>query len=343
MSQTALGVIGAGRIGRMHAENLVHHIPEAEVRAVASPHLDEGWAQELGIPVRSTENSTVFGDPQIDAVVITAPSGLHSELICQAAAAGKHIFCEKPVGFEEGPIEAAIEAAKAAGVQLQVGFNRRFDPDVCALADAVRSGDIGELHGLRVINRDPSSPPIEFVKRSGGLFFDFAIHDFDTVRFLSGSEVEEVYAAGAVLIDPGIGDAGDIDTAITSVRLSNGALCVIDNSRQARYGYDQRFEAFGTGGNLVVDNTRPTIRESFLEDGVYTDLPPANFVTRYRDAFVAELAAFVKCVREKTDVAVSAEDALAAVRVARAAKLSSDENRPVQLDDAALTAGGANR
>jgi myo-inositol 2-dehydrogenase/D-chiro-inositol 1-dehydrogenase len=302
MSQTALGVIGAGRIGRMHAENLVHHIPEAEVRAVASPHLDEGWAQELGIPVRSTENSTVFGDPQIDAVVITAPSGLHSELICQAAAAGKHIFCEKPVGFEEGPIEAAIEAAKAAGVQLQVGFNRRFDPDVCALADAVRSGDIGELHGLRVINRDPSSPPIEFVKRSGGLFFDFAIHDF-----------------------------------------SNGALCVIDNSRQARYGYDQRFEAFGTGGNLVVDNTRPTIRESFLEDGVYTDLPPANFVTRYRDAFVAELAAFVKCVREKTDVAVSAEDALAAVRVARAAKLSSDENRPVQLDDAALTAGGANR
>jgi myo-inositol 2-dehydrogenase/D-chiro-inositol 1-dehydrogenase len=343
MNQTHVGVIGAGRIGRMHTENLVRHIPEAVVRAVASPHLDHGWAKELGIPVRSVDNGVIFGDREIDAVVITAPSGYHSELICQAAQAGKHIFCEKPVGFDERPIEDAISAAKSAGVQLQVGFNRRFDPDVRALANAVRAGEIGELHGLRVINRDPSSPPIEFVKRSGGLFFDFAIHDFDTVRFLSGFEVEEVYAAGAVLIDPEIGDAGDIDTAITSMRLSNSALCVIDNSRQALYGYDQRFEAFGTKGNLVVDNTRPTIRESFLEDGVYTDLPPADFVTRYRDAFVAELAAFVKCVRDQSPVSVSAADALAAVRIARAAKLSSGENRPVRLDDPALSKGGASR
>ena len=343
MNQTTVGVIGAGRIGRMHTENLVHHIPEAEVKAVASPHLDEDWAEGLGIPNRLTDNSAVFDDPEIEAVVITAPSGLHSELIQQAAAAGKHVFCEKPIGFEDGPIEDAIAAARTAAVQLQVGFNRRFDPDICALADAVRGGEIGELHGLRVINRDPSSPPIEFVKRSGGLFFDFAIHDFDTVRFLSGSEIEEVYAARAVLIDPKIGDAGDVDTAITSLRLTNGALCVIDNSRQARYGYDQRFEAFGTGGNLVVDNTRPTIKESFLENGVFTDLPPENFVTRYRDAFIAELAAFVKAVQNQTGVAVSAEDALAAVRVARAAKLSADENRPVRLVDAASTAGGASR
>jgi myo-inositol 2-dehydrogenase/D-chiro-inositol 1-dehydrogenase len=343
MKQTTVGVIGAGRIGRMHTENLVRHIPEAEVRAVASPHLDNGWAEELGIPKRSNDNSAVFDDTDIEAVVITAPSGLHSELICRAAEAGKHIFCEKPVGFDEQAIEEAISAAKSAGVQLQVGFNRRFDPDICQLAADVGDGKVGELHGLRVINRDPSSPPIDFVKRSGGMFFDFAIHDFDTIRFLSGSEIEEVYAAGTVLIDPAIGDAGDIDTAITTLRLANGALCVIDNSRQARYGYDQRFEAFGTKGNLVVDNTRPTIRESFLENGVYTDLPPANFVTRYEDAFIAELAAFVGCVREKTPVSVSAEDALAAVRVARAAKLSSDENRPVRLDDAALAGEGAGR
>jgi myo-inositol 2-dehydrogenase/D-chiro-inositol 1-dehydrogenase len=285
----------------------------------------------------------IFSDLEIDAVVITAPSGLHSELICQAAQAGKHIFCEKPVGFDERPIEDAISAAKSAGVQLQVGFNRRFDPDVRALANAVRAGEIGELHGLRVINRDPSSPPVDFVRRSGGLFFDFAIHDFDTVRFLSGSEIEEVYAAGAVLIDPEIGKAGDLDTAITSLRLANGALCVIDNSRQARYGYDQRFEAFGTRGNLVIDNTRPTIKESFLENGVFTDLPPASFVTRYKDAFIAELAAFTKCVQNHSEVSVTAEDALAAVRVARAAKLSLDENRPVRLDDDALTAEGTRR
>jgi myo-inositol 2-dehydrogenase/D-chiro-inositol 1-dehydrogenase len=336
MSQIKVGVVGAGRIGRMHTENLVRHVPEAEVGAVASPHLDHGWAEGLGIPRRTNDNSAVFDDPAIDAVVITAPSGLHSELICAAAKAGKHIFCEKPVGFEEKPIEDAISAAESAGVRLQVGFNRRFDPDICRLAGDVRDGEVGELHGLRVINRDPSAPPIDFVKRSGGLFFDFAIHDFDTIRFLSGSEIEEIYAAGTVLIDPAIGEAGDIDTAITSIRLSNGALCVIDNSRQARYGYDQRFEAFGTRGNLVVDNTRPTIRESFLEGGVYTDLPPVNFVERYKAAFVAELAAFVGCIREDKPVSVSAEDALAAVRVARAAKLSSDENRPVRLDDAAL-------
>jgi myo-inositol 2-dehydrogenase/D-chiro-inositol 1-dehydrogenase len=343
MNQTTVGVIGAGRIGKMHTENLVHHIREAEVRAVASPHLDEGWAKGLGIPVRSTDNSAVLDDTEIETVVITAPSGHHSELIRQAAAAGKHIFCEKPVGFDEGPIEEAIAAAKTAGVQLQVGFNRRFDPNVCRLAEAVRDGEVGDLHGLRVINRDPAAPPIDFVKRSGGMFFDFAIHDFDTIRFLSNSEIEEIFAAGAVLIDPDIGKAGDIDTAIITLRLANGALCVIDNSRQARYGYDQRFEAFGSKGNLVVDNTRPTIRESFLENGVYTDLPPTTFVERYRDAFVAELQAFVRCVQEKKPVSVSADDALAAVKAAKAAKKSMDENRPVRVDAVAQAAGENSR
>jgi myo-inositol 2-dehydrogenase/D-chiro-inositol 1-dehydrogenase len=341
MKQTTVGIIGAGRIGRMHAENLVRHVPEADVTAVASPHLDDAWAAELGIPSRSTDNGSVFSDPEIEAVVITAPSGLHSELICQAAAAGKHVFCEKPVGFEEEAIENAIAAARSAGVQVQVGFNRRFDPDVCALADAVHNGELGVLHGLRVINRDPASPPIDFVKRSGGLFFDFAIHDFDTIRYLSGSEIEEVYAAGAVLIDPAIGDAGDIDTAITSLRLANGALCSIDNSRQARYGYDQRFEAFGTKGNMMVDNTRPTIRESFLEDGVYTDLPPTNFVERYREAFIAELRAFVTCVQTGAPVSVTADDALAAVRIAKVAKRSMIENRPIKVASEYEVAGSS--
>jgi myo-inositol 2-dehydrogenase/D-chiro-inositol 1-dehydrogenase len=336
-----MGVIGAGRIGRMHTENLVTHIPEAEVRAVASPHLDDGWAEGLGIPIRSVNNAAVLGDPDIVAVVITAPSGLHSELIVEAAAAGKHVFCEKPVGFDEEPIEKAIAAAEAAGVQLQVGFNRRFDPDVCRLAEAVRDGDVGELHGLRVINRDPAAPPIDFVKRSGGMFFDFAIHDFDTVRFLSGSEIEEVFAAGAVLIDPAIGNAGDIDTAIITLRLANGALCVLDNSRQARYGYDQRFEAFGSKGNFVADNLRATTIESFLEGGVFTDLPPVNFVERYREAFIAELRAFVCCVQTGKPVSVTANDALAAVRAAAAARRSMTENRPVEVAAESAAAGSS--
>jgi myo-inositol 2-dehydrogenase/D-chiro-inositol 1-dehydrogenase len=339
-NRTAVGVIGAGRIGKMHAENLVHHVPEARVKAVASPHIDESWAAELGIPVATRDNELVFRDPEIAAVIITAPSGLHVELIRLAAQQGKHIYCEKPVAFEADAIEDAISAAQAAGVQLQVGFNRRFDPSVCRLARAVREGEVGELHGLRVVNRDPKAPPIDFVKRSGGMFFDFTIHDLDTVRFVSGREIEEVYAAGAVLIDPEIGEAGDIDTAIVSLRLEGGALCVIDNSRETNYGYDQRFEAFGSQGNFVVDNLRPTTVESFLESGVFTDAPLPSFIERYQDAFIGELRAFIRCVRDGSQVSVTAEDALAAVRAAGAARSSMLTNRPVRL---AEYTGGPNR
>jgi myo-inositol 2-dehydrogenase/D-chiro-inositol 1-dehydrogenase len=341
MSRAAVGVIGAGRIGKMHAENLVHHVPEAHVKAVASPRIDEEWATELGIPVTTRDNDAVLQDPEIDAVVITAPSGLHVELIRRAAQEGKHIYCEKPVAFEPAPIEEAVAAVKAAGVQLQVGFNRRFDPSIRRLARAVRDGEVGELHGLRVINRDPKAPPIEFVKRSGGMFFDFTIHDLDTVRFLSGSEIEELYAVGANLVDPSIGEAGDIDTAVITLRLEGGALCVIDNSRQTHYGYDQRFEAFGSDGNLVVDNTRPTTVESFLEDGVFIDRPHPSFIERYREAFIAELRAFVRCVCDGSAVEVTAEDALAAVRAAGAATTSMMENRPVRLAEATVVKGGS--
>jgi myo-inositol 2-dehydrogenase/D-chiro-inositol 1-dehydrogenase len=339
-NRTAVGVIGAGRIGKMHAENLVHHVPEAWVKAVASPHIDEIWAAELGIPVATRDNEAVFRDPEIAAVVITAPSGLHVELIRLAAQQGKHIYCEKPVAFEPSPIEDAIAATKAAGVQLQVGFNRRFDPSILRLAQAVQDGEVGELHGLRVVNRDPKAPPIDFVKRSGGMFFDFTIHDLDTVRFISGREIEEVYAAGAVLVDPEIGNAGDIDTAIITLRLEGGALCVIDNSRQSNYGYDQRFEAFGSKGNFVVDNLRPTTVESFLESGVFSDMPLPSFIERYQEAFIGELRAFIRCVRDGSPVSVAAEDALAAVRAAGATRSSMLSNRPLRV---AEHTGGSSR
>jgi myo-inositol 2-dehydrogenase/D-chiro-inositol 1-dehydrogenase len=331
MSLITVGVVGVGRIGRMHTENLVHHVPGVRVKAAASPRIDEGWAGELGIPVATRDNEVVFQDPEIDAVIITAPSGRHVELIRRAAQEGKHIYCEKPVAFEPGPIEDTIAATKAAGVQLQVGFNRRFDPSIRRLAEAVLDGEVGDLHGLRIVNRDPKAPPIEFVKRSGGMFFDFTIHDLDTARFLSGREIEEVYAAGAVLVDPEIGSAGDIDTAIVTLRLEGGALCVIDNSRQTNYGYDQRFEVFGSNGNFVVDNLRPTSVESFVESGVFRDTPHPSFIERYQDAFIHELQSFIACVRDGTPVSVTAEDALAAVRAAGAARISMLENRPVRL------------
>jgi myo-inositol 2-dehydrogenase/D-chiro-inositol 1-dehydrogenase len=336
MNQTTLGVIGAGRIGRMHTENLVHHIPDAEVKAVASPHLDEGWAEDLGIPVRSTNNSAIFEDPEIDAVVITAPSGIHCELISQAAAAGKHVFCEKPVAFEPGPIEDVQLAAERAGIILQVGFNRRSDPSLLDLVKAVREDRIGAVHTVRVTNRDPKAPPIDFVKRSGGIFLDFLIHDFDTIRYLADSEIVEVYATGAVLIDPEIGAAGDIDTAMVTARLANGALAVIDASRQAVYGYDQRFEVFGSGGSVAVNNTTPSMRVVSTTAGVVGRTPHDGFVSRYQGAFIAELSGFLAAVRGDSPVVAGVEDALAAVCAAVAARESFNQNQPVRL---AKTAG----
>jgi len=314
MSHTTVGLIGAGRIGRVHAENLVQ-IPEAHLRGVASPHLDETWAEGLGIPVRSTDVNAIFNDPSIEAVVITTSSDLHVELIRLAAAAGKHIFCEKPVAFEPGPIEEILSIAANAGVKLQVGFNRRFDPSLLKASEAVRKGD----------------------------FFDFTVHDFDTVRFLSGSEIVELFAVGEVLIDPRIGAAGDIDTAVITLRLANGALAVIDNSRHAVYGQDQRFEVFGSSGSLAIDNTRATFVTTSTSKGVFTERLHGSFGDRYREAFVAELRGFLSSVREDRPVAVGAEDALAAVRAAHAARKSLAENRPIRLNEAlkAVEAVGA--
>ena len=332
MNQTTVGVIGAGRIGKMHTENLVHGVPEAFVKAVASPHVDQDWAKSLSIPVVAVDNAAVIDDPEIEAVVITAPSGCHAELIGQAAASGKHVFCEKPVAFEPETIEEVLEAVGRAGIQLQVGFNRRSDPSLLDLMEAVSNGQIGDIHTVRVTNRDPKAPPIDFVKRSGGLFFDFVIHDFDTVRFLSGSEIVEVYAMGGVLVDPEIGAAGDIDTAVVSLRLASGALAVIDNSRQAVYGYDQRFEVFGSAGSVMVDNTTPSRRVVNTTDGVVGRTPHDGFVSRYREAFVTELQSFLGAVRGETAVVAGAEDALAAVRAAVAAQESFHQQKPVRLD-----------
>ncbi len=338
--KTTVGVIGAGRIGKMHTENLVHAVPQAFVKAIASPHLDEGWAEGLGIPVRSIDNSVVLGDPEIEAVIITASSGLHAELIHQAAEAGKHIFCEKPVAFEPGLIAEVRDAVQKAGVQLQVGFNRRSDPSLLDLVEAVRDGQIGDVHTVRVTNRDPKAPPIDFVKRSGGIFLDFLIHDFDTIRYLSGSEIVEVYAAGGVLIDPEIGAAGDIDTAMVTARLANGALAVIDASRQAVYGYDQRFEVFGSNGSVAVDNTTPSVRVVSTTAGVVGRNPHDGFVSRYQDAFIAELRGFLAAVRGDSPVVAGADDALAAVRAAVAARESFNQNRPVRLPETAGVTGG---
>src|SRR5512147_2731528 len=253
------GVIGAGRIGKIHAENLATRISGVEVAAIAD--VDSKAAQELAIrlhvPVAVEDYHAILADPTIDAVAICSSTDTHARIVIEAAQAGKHIFCEKPIDHNLAKIDAALDAVDKAGVKLQIGFNRRFDPNFRKVRQMVRDGKIGDVHILRITSRDPAPPPIEYVKVSGGIFFDMAIHDFDMVRYLSGDEVEEVYVVGGVLVDPRIGEVGDIDTAITALTFKGGAIGSIDNSRKAVYGYDQRVEVFGSEGMVTALNNAP--------------------------------------------------------------------------------------
>ena len=251
-----VGLVGAGRIGRLHAENLAYRIPEAELVAVSDIFVEaaESVAADLQIPAAYQDHRRLLEDESIQAVLICSSTDTHAQIMEEAAEAGKQIFCEKPIALDLGRIDQALDAVDQAGVKLQVGFNRRFDPNFRRAQEIVAAGEIGEPHLLRITSRDPEPPPVEYVKLSGGIFLDMTIHDFDMARFLMGSEVEEIYAAGGVLVDPEIGRAGDIDTAIVTLYFANGALGTIDNSRQAVYGYDQRVEVFGSGGMVAVSN-----------------------------------------------------------------------------------------
>jgi myo-inositol 2-dehydrogenase/D-chiro-inositol 1-dehydrogenase len=330
-----VAVIGAGRIGRVHAENLAYRIPSAKLVAIADVVDDaaRGLASDLGIPKVAHDYNEVLQDKQVDAVVICSSTDTHAQIMQDAAKAGKHIFCEKPIALDLAKIDHALSVVDGAGVLLQVGFNRRFDPSFKRVHDLVAEGEIGEPHLLRITSRDPAPPPLAYVKVSGGIFLDMTIHDFDMARFLVGSEVEQVYAAGAVLVDPEIGRAGDLDTAVVTLRFANGALGVIDNSRKAVYGYDQRVEVFGSKGVAQAENKTPD--SVVLSDalGVHSTLPLHFFVERYAEAYVAEMCAFIDCVREGKSPPVTGKDARIPVVMGYAAKKSTEEGRPVRLSE----------
>ena len=326
------GLIGAGRIGKMHAENIILHFPDVLLKAVAGHDLDENWAETLGIPVRSNDENVVINDSEIEAVVIAASSTAHVALIKSSAQNGKHIFCEKPVAFDPEGVTEAIEAVEVSGVVLQVGFNRRFDPSYMRVREIVKSGKIGMTHVIRITNRDPKRQTADMVDKSGGLFFDFCIHDFDMARYISGCEVEKVYSAGAVLIDPEIEKLGDIDTALITLQMTDSTLCVIDVSRETNYGYDQQLEVFGSKGSIRALNTTPTSTILSTAKGVFTDKLHYSFVERYREAYVAELREFFTSVRNQTLPTVTGQDALQAVKIARAAELSFKKNRPIMVE-----------
>jgi len=333
-----IGIIGAGRIGKLHAENIMHHVIQAELVAIADVFVDQikDWAEGLGIKTVTKDYKDILNNSEIEAVLICSPTNMHADFIIEAAKAGKHIFCEKPIDLSADRVKAALNAAKAAGVKLQIGFNRRFDHNHKAVRDAVAEGKVGQPHIIQITSRDPAPPPIEYVKASGGLFLDMTIHDFDMARYLAGSEVEEVYAAGAVLVDPAIGEAGDIDTAVITLKFENGAIGVINNSRRATYGYDQRVEVFGSNGSAEDLNDTPSTRIISNADGIISEKPKYFFLERYNDSFIEEMKEFVNAVLNDTATPVTGEDGLKPVLIALAAKKSLEENRPVKISEVVL-------
>ena len=331
MKPVTFGIIGAGRIGKLHADNLLSRVDGARLKAITDPFLDEDWAASRNIPLTGKDHRILLDDPEIDAILIGSPSAEHAPQMIECAEAGKHIFCEKPIALDPEIIRNALAEVDKSGVKLQVGFNRRFDPNFAAVQQQVVSGALGDPHIIRITSRDPAPPPAEYVAGSGGMFLDMTIHDFDMARFLSSSEVTEVHAYGAVLVDPEIGKAGDIDTAVISLKFANGALGIIENSRKAVYGYDQRVEVFGAKGTAMADNNTPTSMIVLNESGTIRDKPLYFFLERYKTAFVAEMQAFVDAIREDKPTLVSGKDGLVPVLIAMAAKESLKTGKPVQV------------
>ena len=329
-----IGVIGAGRIGKVHIRNISLFVPELTIKTVADPFMNEktaAYVKQFGIENVTKEADDILNAPEIEAVVIASSTNTHAKFIIESAKAGKNIFCEKPIDYDLNRVHEAIQAAKDAGVQLQIGFCCRFDHNHRAVYDMVKSGKIGQPHLIRISSRDPEPPSIDYVKVSGGIFYDMMIHDFDMARFLAGDEVEEVYAQGSVLVDPEIGKAGDVDTAVVTLKFKSGTIATIDNSRRAVYGYDQRVEVFGSKGVAFNGNDIPNTAHFADANGTVGGTAYQVMWDRYEQAFVNEMNAFAKAIKEGTETPVTGEDGLYPVEMAAAATKSLKEGRPVKI------------
>jgi myo-inositol 2-dehydrogenase / D-chiro-inositol 1-dehydrogenase len=331
----SVGVLGAGRIGRLHAEVIARRTPGARVGAVYDVHRPFAVAvgEELGIPVADSIEEVLDGD--VDAVAVCSSSDTHVELMVAAAEAGKAIFCEKPVSLDLDELDRGLAAVQSHGVPFQVGFNRRFDPAHAAVRDAVASGRIGDPYLVRISSRDPEPPPLAYVRTSGGLFLDMTIHDFDMARFVTGSEVVEVFARGSARLRPDFAEAGDIDTALVSLVHANGCLTAIDNVRQTSYGYDQRVEAFGPGGMAASENPPAHSGVVTTADGTMRPALPHFFLERYMASYEREWEAFVSALRDGTPPPVTGQDGRAPLVIGLAAWQSLRGGRPVRLEEVA--------
>jgi myo-inositol 2-dehydrogenase / D-chiro-inositol 1-dehydrogenase len=327
-----VGVIGVGRIGRMHADLLARQVPDAAVAAVYDA--DRGSARDvadaLGVPAADSV-AELLGADDVDAVAICSSTDTHAGLLVAAAEAGKAAFCEKPISLDLAEVDRALDAVDAAGIPFQIGFNRRFDPAHQSVRDAVASGTIGAPHLVRISSRDPAPPPLSYVKVSGGIFLDMTIHDFDMARYVTGSEVVEVFARGALRVRPDFAEADDVDTALVTLVHEDGCLTAIDNSRRAVYGFDQRVEVFGAEGMAASENPPAHSGVVRTADGSRSAALPFFFLERYVPSYLREWAAFVEAVRTGTPPPVTTADARAPLVIGLAAWRSLRERRPVEV------------
>lgn len=326
------GLLGAGRIGKVHARAIAADA-NAELVAVADAMAPAAAAiaAQYGCAVRSVE--AILAAKDIDAVVICTPTDTHADLIEAFARAGKAIFCEKPIDLSLARVKACLKVVRDTKAVLMVGFNRRFDPHFMAVKAEITKGTLGAVEMVTITSRDPGAPPLDYIARSGGIFRDMTIHDFDMARFLLGEEVAEVSAQASVLVDPAIGKAGDYDSVQVMLRTASGKMALISNSRRATYGYDQRIEVHGSKGAAAAENQRPVMIEVATAAG-YTR-PPLHdfFMTRYTEAYAAEIAAFIQAAQGKAVASPSGEDGLAALALSEAALKSVAEARTVKLSE----------
>lgn len=335
MKQLNIGIIGAGRIGKVHMQSITYNVPSAKVLGITDVFKDglQELADKYGIEKVYNDYKEMLADEEIDAVLVCSSTDTHADISIEAAEAGKHVFCEKPVDLTPEKVKAVMAAVEKAGVKLQVGFNRRFDHNFAHVRSLINDGKVGNLELIKITSRDPEPPSAEYAAVSGGMFLDMTIHDFDMARFLAGSDVTEVYVNATCLVDPAIGEAGDVDTAIINLKFENGALGVIDNSRRAAYGYDQRIEVFGSLGAAMAANDTPTNVTVMNADGVTTDKPLYFFLERYMQSFRDEMIQFVDAVQNDKPTPTTGLDGLNSILVALAAKKSVAEGRAVKISE----------
>ena len=334
MKQINLGILGLGRIGKIHLQNLCTRWEGVQVLAAMNPsRAGQAIARNYNVPLVTSDADELFSHPKINAVVICSPTSTHAEYIIKAAKAGKAIFCEKPIDLSVNKVRSTLKIVQECSVPLMIAFNQRMDPNFAEVKAHIANNKIGRIHTVHIISRDPGPPPVSYIRESGGLFMDMTIHDFDMARYITGREVVEVFAKGYNLIDPEIGKAGDIDTGIVVLTFVDHITAIIENSRKATYGYDQRLEVFGSSGMLKVDNPLKTTGAYFNAMGTHLSTHPGFFMDRYIISYQKEMEAFITALKKNAPMPVHGEDGSKAMIIARAANKSMAQNRTVRIDE----------